>query len=403
MGANLSYVWRSLMQAQEVMKQGCRRRIGNGKSTRIWQVPWLKCPLNGYITTVMPEELKETRVENLFAENRKEWDGDVLKDKFNDRDCEQIRNIQIPLGHREDKWSCRRVFPTADALRRKSVNVSSVWSWCLTNVEDDLHVLFECSFAKEVWTNVGLLNIVQVRPNDFVLCVLKRAFQLGDRDQIGLLGMVCWNLWNRQNNWVWNRINCSSFSIQSRAFSMIAEWNRAREASAKLVNQNQATSRVWTKPPEGWIKINIDVVCHLDTGQAGVGCIIRDYQGYFFRVRSKVLQRNLQPREAEAMGLREALTWTKEWRNNKGIFESDAKGMVEAINGGSGSSYFHMIIEDCREIHKYFSEVLVVFTYRSANTLAHLLAKATYFMSGNQEWLLTAPEFISCIVDVEKV
>ncbi|XP_074352816.1 putative mitochondrial protein AtMg00310 [Apium graveolens] len=104
MGANLIYVWRSLMQTQEVMRQGCRRRIGNGKSTRIWQVPWLKCPVNGYITTIMPEELKEARVENLFAENRKEWDEDVLKDIFNERDYEQIRNIQIPLGDRKDKW-----------------------------------------------------------------------------------------------------------------------------------------------------------------------------------------------------------------------------------------------------------------------------------------------------------
>lgn len=34
-GTTLSYVWRSIMESQVVVKQGCKKRIGNGKSTRI--------------------------------------------------------------------------------------------------------------------------------------------------------------------------------------------------------------------------------------------------------------------------------------------------------------------------------------------------------------------------------
>ena len=37
-----------------------------------------------------------------------------------------------------------------------------------------------------------------------------------------------------------------------------------------------------------------------------------------------------------------------------------------------------MIIEDCIDILKHFEQVLVMFVYRSANTAAHLLAKAAY-------------------------
>lgn len=72
MGSNPSYVWRSLMEAQDIVRQGFRKRIGNGESTGIWQVPWLLCSENGYLTTDMPEELKEARVEGLIDENRKE-------------------------------------------------------------------------------------------------------------------------------------------------------------------------------------------------------------------------------------------------------------------------------------------------------------------------------------------
>lgn len=57
MGANPSYVWRSIMEAQPVVKQGCRRRIGDGKSTKIWKVSWLPCKTNGCLETPLPEEI----------------------------------------------------------------------------------------------------------------------------------------------------------------------------------------------------------------------------------------------------------------------------------------------------------------------------------------------------------
>ncbi|XP_074377352.1 putative mitochondrial protein AtMg00310 [Apium graveolens] len=51
LGSNPSYVWRSILQPQHVIKQGCRRRIGDGEDTNIWKVPWLPCLQNGYLTT----------------------------------------------------------------------------------------------------------------------------------------------------------------------------------------------------------------------------------------------------------------------------------------------------------------------------------------------------------------
>lgn len=37
LGANPSYMWRSILVAQEVLKRGCRKRIGDGKQTEIWK------------------------------------------------------------------------------------------------------------------------------------------------------------------------------------------------------------------------------------------------------------------------------------------------------------------------------------------------------------------------------
>lgn len=59
LGANLGYVWRSLAEAHDVLKKGCRKRIGDGKSTKIWKVPWLPCRINGCLETPMPESLSQ--------------------------------------------------------------------------------------------------------------------------------------------------------------------------------------------------------------------------------------------------------------------------------------------------------------------------------------------------------
>lgn len=447
LGTNPSYVWGSLLETQAVIRQGCRRRIGDGRSTKIWQVPWLPCPLNGYLTTEMPDELKDTTVENLLEDNHREWDIEVLQDICNERDRELIKQIPIPRISKDDSWfwlfddkgefsvkscyrvlrgehacpdkvfwrtlwglnlpgkvtnflwrTCRKVLPTTAVLAEKRVNISVVCQWCQMQVESDLHVLFQCCFARDVWEKAGLIDVVTVFPDDTVMKVLERVLQKGGKEQTDLVGLLWWNLWSRRNSWVWERINTSIFGVKSRALSMLVDWRAAQEDMAKIRMQKHGYNRVWCKSPEGWIKINIDAVYMSGTGHTGVGCVIRDDRGCFLRARSKVVQGRMQAREAEAIGLLEALLWTKEWRKSKCLFELDAKGLVDAINGEGGRSYFHTLVDDCRDILKHFEKVLIMFVSRSANTVAHLLAKVTYSMTDCREWLDTAPDFIICTI-----
>lgn len=78
LGQNPSYMWRSILSAQEVLQKGCRKCIGDGQQTEIWKVPWLPCEDNGFMTTEMPLQLEGTRVCNLMQVGRQQWDEDVL-------------------------------------------------------------------------------------------------------------------------------------------------------------------------------------------------------------------------------------------------------------------------------------------------------------------------------------
>jgi hypothetical protein len=46
-------------------------------------------------------------------------------------------------------------------------------------------------------------------------------------------------------------------------------------------------SKSWSKPPEGELKINVDVAYDADQGKAGIGAIARDANGKFISVVCK--------------------------------------------------------------------------------------------------------------------
>lgn len=88
--------------------------------------------------------------------------------------------------------------------------------------------------------------------------------------------------------------------------------------------------RSWEKPPLNWVKINVDAALFGSENCIGLGMIVRDAAGNFIMARSRK-QENLVPlREAEAMCLKEALSWMKGKGFHKCIFETDSQVLAQA-------------------------------------------------------------------------
>lgn len=104
LGANPSYLWRSILSAQDAIIIGCRKRIGDGASTKVWKVPWLPCEENDYMSTNQVPELQNINVHSLIDTDTNTWDSDILDDLFNDRDRRLIRRIPIPRQPKADAW-----------------------------------------------------------------------------------------------------------------------------------------------------------------------------------------------------------------------------------------------------------------------------------------------------------
>lgn len=54
------------MSAQNAVKRGSRRKIGDGISTNIWGVQWLPDAENGCLVSDMPQQLRDSKVQGLM-------------------------------------------------------------------------------------------------------------------------------------------------------------------------------------------------------------------------------------------------------------------------------------------------------------------------------------------------
>lgn len=449
-GNNPSYVWRSIMAAMDVVKAGTRRKIGNGEATKVWDDSWLPDKENGFVTTVMPDQLQGITVASFMIPEERRWDMEVVNDICNSRDVELIKRIPIPLMDRRDSWywmledngeftvkSCYRwlqgendgsyrlfwnklwslrmphkvtnfiwrvskgCLPTASALAGKGISIDTRCPWCHSAEETDVHALFLCEFAKTVWYAVGLSQIVQTIQTETAFRGMVKVFEMCSRNQCIQFAMFSWSLWNRRNRWLWDKINGSAYGVKATACNLIRDW---KEAQAKVVHrnlQNQQGDRTWRKPDEGWVKVNMDAAVFGD-GSISVGSVIRDANGCFIGARCRRLEGSWSPREAEAMSMKEALSWVIEKGFKHCVFESDSKCLVTACNGSPGEAFFGTLVSDCVYLLKHISPVLVRFSYRSANTVAHELARAAYSMSDIGEWYVIPPNFISHVLEIDK-
>ena len=184
------------------------------------------------------------------------------------------------------------------------------------------------------------------------------------------------------------------------AANLLVEWRKAQAEKVSDLSHGRAPIAIckWVKPQQHWVKINIDAALFEDIGCIGMGSVVRGADGQFLMARSMRREGLIPPREAEALCLKEALSWIKDKNFRRCVFETDCQVLARACKGVNGKSYFETIVRDCMELFHHFDEVEVCFARRSANGAAHALARVAYSMSESREWQLNAPEFIHHVI-----
>lgn len=104
----------------------------------------------------------------------------------------RLWSLELPAKVTNFVWRvCRAVVPTAVALVEKKVQMDIRCSWCLLSSEDIGHVLFGCSFARDVWIKLGIPEVNSESCQGSVNKVLSYLFNTCSREKLTWIAMIC--------------------------------------------------------------------------------------------------------------------------------------------------------------------------------------------------------------------
>ncbi|KAH9748984.1 putative reverse transcriptase/RNA-dependent DNA polymerase [Citrus sinensis] len=407
LGSNPRYVWRSILTAHPTIIRGSRIQIGGD---------------NGFISSTIPANITSATVDSLMVPNQCKWDYDVVADIFNSRDRDLI--FRIPLGSRwdVDTWywlpdskglymvrSCYRmldsmlsppcnsawrklwqlpvpakvknflwramanVIPTSDNLLQRRVEVQTLCPLCHSSSESIFHILI----SSVIGFNGTCLHFDQWLEELLGRCNL---------DECSLAAMICWGLWLNRNNKVWKGVNGRVQSMVNVAGQSLFFWQQARMSGFFPPPE---------KPSSGWHKCNVVAALVRSRGLISFGAVIRSAGGDFIAAKSNSLPGRFDPREAEALGVKEALSWLKKFHFKSVMLEMDSLLVFNALHDKFDyPNGFGSIIADCRALAQSLGEVTFSFVRRSANSAAHAVTQVKSSISSSREWSFIPPPWL---------
>uniref|UniRef100_A0A2N9GBE2 RNase H type-1 domain-containing protein n=2 Tax=Fagus sylvatica TaxID=28930 RepID=A0A2N9GBE2_FAGSY len=172
--------------------------------------------------------------------------------------------------------------------------------------------------------------------------VLSNAVQVKEQRSLQL-AITIEAIWNLRNRVVHNgeQINIA-VTIKGTEFRF-AECIEAREP---VVDKDPNSVKLWTRPPIGMVKLNVDATIFSD--KCWLAVVARDDRGNIVKYWSKAIPPN-EPVVAEANAILWAIQIAKEEDFKDIIVEGDAKIYFDVLNGNVGESLWS-ISSLCRDI-----------------------------------------------------
>lgn len=106
---NPSYVWRSILAGQSVLKDGLGRRVKNGRSSDIWRNPWLHDTDNPYVLSIPNFHTEPDMVARLMSPDGNGWNTKLVRETFTPADADRILRTPVSSDY-NDAWFWRKDF-----------------------------------------------------------------------------------------------------------------------------------------------------------------------------------------------------------------------------------------------------------------------------------------------------
>lgn len=143
-------------------------------------------------------------------------------------------------------------------------------------------------------------------------------------------------------------------------------------------------------------KINTDGVVFKDTGQSGIGVVVRNEKGDMMGAMSKKILLPLGVLEVEARAAEEGIIFARDLGLGEIIVEGDASIVISAlVNPEHSPSSIQKIVEGARTKLKAFKQWKTNHVRRHCNFVAHLIARHACNIDDCVIWVEDTPPMIA--------
>jgi ribonuclease HI len=254
---------------------------------------------------------------------------------------------------------------------------------CVVCFRDEtmIHRFWRCPYAARTWECMRELTSLPLdappdrvyEQKDLASWMLEWMGKTNDRElALGL--MTLYQMWLARNDARDAELIEDPMITARKTVFLVDEWQIAN-TSPPASRSNQEAEH-WLAPPDGWHKVNADGAFLQVSGRSGGGAVLRDHHGEFVAGSCHFFPRVLDPEGAELLACKEATQLALDQGINKLVLETDCLSAVSKLRGKELDRSLHgPLVQEIKVLLSSFSDTEVQHVRRSANGVAHCLAK----------------------------
>lgn len=428
-----SWIWQGICTGLNIIKRHYIWEIGDGTSVQIWKDTWIPNmhrPPDSHFSS-----FNMKTVNQLIDQDSKSWNSDILNALFDEDTVKRITDIRIPIAGKDKlRWEpssngmftiksaynailnenlatkptknnldiCWKSFwryklppriqyfiwkflhgciTTKHRLARFTKHKDSRCAICSGNPETIQHLFFDCHHVRHIWDSVDSILSTILQGLDLQNWIsgfflkanngMPKDFSLYES-----ASFILWLTWKARCDTVFENKPFNSNIVINNIVRQIEDWKRAKSMQTSSNSALRIIDKNWKAPIDDIYKLNFDASYIDKTVLSGWGLICRDSAGNSHGLRGGA-SLAIDPEQAEAHSLLEAVQWahSKGWR--KIHLEGDCQNVIAAVNGKATTVKWttYNLIHDALVILSYFDSWVCTYAHRDANHIADSIAK----------------------------